>query len=718
MRKDLESMQPQQRAAGVRIAALTLIVAPLLAGQAPARAADPVGFADPAFQRVWQRTDAPVAAEKANRSWYWGPAPGATVLEPMREAPGGQRRVQYFDKTRMEINDPAGDQTSPWYVTNGLLAVELMTGRMQVGVNSFEQRCPATIPLASDTTDANAPTYATFGTLMAQPKRDLTGQKALAVTAKTGAVGSDPARAAVPGITFVHYEPLTGRNIPAVFWDFLNTTGPIVVNGQYQTGKVNDPWFFASGLPVTDPYWARALINGQPTDVLIQAYERRVLTYIPSYKAPFDVQMGNVGQHYYDWRYKDAGCAPVLPRYAVDAGDFDKVEAVAAIKAAGIQMVRLPVWWAAVEAQPSDPSGYKWSYYDTVMRWYSRAGIQVMLTISACPAWACTYDGGPVDKVAPTRLATFWKALAERYSRPPFNVHFWELFNEPDGTAGTDHARGFGLHAADYVALLRAGVPAVRSVDPQAQFVLGGLGYEWFIDETPPGPFNRNFLRDFAQAGGGDYIDYVNFHYYPQNPHWPSVADKTATLRQVLTTLGLPQPLINTEIGLTSSNDPRWQPPGWPLGSEAVQARFLTRAYTEGLGAGLGSIAWFTLHDWNPPSAGLQIFAQAGLMRQDWSPKPAVQAYRTLMAQIGDRPALRRLDAATLGSAALDGYAFGTPGDQVWVVWSRTDATVPARLPVAGTIRALDLYGATLSLSGGRLAVGPDPVYLQVSGAR
>jgi hypothetical protein len=88
------------------------------------------------------------------------------------------------------------------------------------------------------------------------------------------------------------------------------------------------------------------------------------------------------------------------------------------------------------------------------------------------------------------------------------------------------------------------------------------------------------------------------------------------------------------------------------------------------------------------------------------------------MAQIGDRPALRRLDAATLGSAALDGYAFGTPGDQVWVVWSRTDATVPVRLPVAGTIRALDLYGATLSLSGGRLPVGLDPVYLQVIGAR
>jgi hypothetical protein len=196
------------------------------------------------------------------------------------------------------------------------------------------------------------------------------------------------------------------------------------------------------------------------------------------------------------------------------------------------------------------------------------------------------------------------------------------------------------------------------------------------------------------------------------------VADKAVTLRQVLAPLGLQQPLINTEIGLTTSDDPRWQPPGWPLGSEEVQARFLARAYTEGLGAGLQSIAWFTLHDWNPPSAGLQIFAQTGLTRKDWSPKPAVQAYRTLMAQIGDRPAERRLDAAALGSANLDGYAFGTPGDEVWVVWSRTDSTVTARPSAGGTIRAVGLYGDALTLTGGRLPVGPNPVYLAVGGAR
>jgi len=37
--------------------------------------------------------------------------------------------------------------------------------------------------------------------------------------------------------------------------------------------------------------------------VLIQAFERRVLTYTPANADPFKVEMGNVGRHYFDWRY-------------------------------------------------------------------------------------------------------------------------------------------------------------------------------------------------------------------------------------------------------------------------------------------------------------------------------------------------------------------------------------------------------------------------------
>ncbi len=42
---------------------------------------------------------------------------------------------------------------------------------------------------------------------------------------------------------------------------------------------------------------------GVERPVLFQVFERRVLTYNPANEPAFRVEMGNVGQHYYQWRY-------------------------------------------------------------------------------------------------------------------------------------------------------------------------------------------------------------------------------------------------------------------------------------------------------------------------------------------------------------------------------------------------------------------------------
>ncbi|MEZ4569699.1 MAG: hypothetical protein R2849_05100 [Thermomicrobiales bacterium] len=63
---------------------------------------------------------------------------------------------------------------------------------------------------------------------------------------------------------------------------------------------------FATGRPVAEAYWAEVLIAGAPTDVLMQCFERRCLTYNPSNPDGWQVEAGNVGLHYYDWRYGDA----------------------------------------------------------------------------------------------------------------------------------------------------------------------------------------------------------------------------------------------------------------------------------------------------------------------------------------------------------------------------------------------------------------------------
>ncbi|HMA37560.1 MAG TPA: cellulase family glycosylhydrolase, partial [Chloroflexia bacterium] len=413
--------------------------------------------------------------------------------------------------------------------------------------------------------------------------------------------------------------------------------------------------------------------------------------------------------------------APDVPggllRYAIDPLGNTGPDGIAAIVASGSQVVRVHFSWAQLEPQAAAPVPH-WAVYDALFTHLQQNGIQVLATVGDCPTWACSDAAGPLDKVAPPVFASFMAAVVAHYSQPPFNIHYWEFFNEPDSTNPPNHGGSWGLHGAQYAALLQATVPQVRTLDPQARVLLGGLAYEWFMDEKPPGPFNRTFLQDVVAAGGAPYFDYLNFHYYPQNPHFPSIADKAAALRQLERGLGLDKPLVCTEVGLTSSSDPRWTAPGWPPNSEAVQGRFLVRAYVEGFAAGLSSIAWFTLRDWRDTNPGYQIFLQTGLVRLDGSLKPAATAYRTLRHEVGRRPVLRRLDAAALGSPGLTGLAFGPAGTEVWVVWSLSDQAQPATLAAGTLTRALDLYGTPLAVTGTSVSVGPDPVYLEVDPPR
>jgi hypothetical protein len=290
----------------------TLVLPAVSAYQSkPAAAAD---FADPAFQAVWNRTDKLVAENQVTRSWYWGPTPGEAKTEPYAEGVDGQRQVQYFDKSRMEINNPAGDRSGQFFVTNGLLTVELISGFIQLGDADFVNFHPACIPMSGDFGDTLAPTYFAFqGVSNTQAgdhnATDRTGQTVTATIDRNGVVGDDPSKGTVAGVNLVHFE--NNHNIPDVFWNFLNSSGPVDNgNGQITNERLINPWNYASGLPISEPYWAQARINGVVKDVMIQAYERRVLTYVPTNDTGFQVEMGNIGQHYFDWRYRNYGyCA-------------------------------------------------------------------------------------------------------------------------------------------------------------------------------------------------------------------------------------------------------------------------------------------------------------------------------------------------------------------------------------------------------------------------
>lgn len=276
------------------------------------------GFSDEAFLRTWERADRPVATSGATRPWLWGPVSFSAAREAYAQGQDGTREVQYFDKARMEINKPGGDPASPFYVTNGLLVVELISGRVQTGDREFEpvMRPPSTLPVAGDVNSPDALTYASLAPVASlnNDKRagDRTGQSVTAVLDRSGQVRDDPSRAG--SVRIARYEPTLGHNIPDVFWRYMNSTG-LVYNGRLDNYSEDAilSWETDLGYPITEPYWTNVRIAGASKWVLVQAFQRRVLTYVADNPAGWQVEMGNVGRHYYDWRYNQppARKAPV-----------------------------------------------------------------------------------------------------------------------------------------------------------------------------------------------------------------------------------------------------------------------------------------------------------------------------------------------------------------------------------------------------------------------
>jgi hypothetical protein len=338
-------------------------------------------FADPAFQKTWERTDRVVAEGKAGRTWLWGEKPFQSAQEAYAEAPGSQRLVQYFDKSRMEITNPGGDKNSKWYVTNGLLVKELITGQMQVGDNQLTNLAPANIPVAGDPLESNpdAPTYASLTRLVGGRSQNRVGQVISDQLFKDGTVGQlAPDQAKTSKIAV--YNQDTGHNIADAFWNFMtNTRGPLYENGQVVNGDVVD-WTFSIGLPISEPYWTKAKVGGVEKEVLIQAFERRVLTYTPSNSPAFQVEMGNVGQHYYKWRY---GSAPAQASPGADASVLNALGGL--------------VWRREVKPEPGQTSAL---FYAPQAGEAAKAGI-----LPASANWPASPASGPAVAYSATDQA-------------------------------------------------------------------------------------------------------------------------------------------------------------------------------------------------------------------------------------------------------------------------------------------------------------------------
>jgi hypothetical protein len=269
-------------------------------------------FNNPAFATTWFRPDKAVSQIPAvGRGYTWGPLIGNAFDINQEKYNGTMRTVQYFDKARMEVNNPNGDSTNPYYVTTGLLVKELVTGSRQDGDNSFATLLPSPVQIAGDPNDGNAnaiaPTYASFrnvvtfyGNQNGKPR----ASGGTFINSRIDKAGNVTTFTPPEQRYLSAYDDTTQHNIADVFVTYGNQTGLIWDGSAYAQGGVFYPnYVYVLGRPVTEPYWVRAVVAGTERDVLVQLFERRVLTYTPTNPSGYQVEVGNVGQHYYKWRY-------------------------------------------------------------------------------------------------------------------------------------------------------------------------------------------------------------------------------------------------------------------------------------------------------------------------------------------------------------------------------------------------------------------------------
>ena len=274
------------------LAMVTLLGAMLTAWVAgPASAA--TSFASPLFQSKW-------TTDEAVTQNFWGPLQNARDGQPEPYVEGiyngaaGQRLVQYFDKGRMELTNPATNT-----VTSGLLATELITGKLQSGDSTFQTLQPAGVPIAGDP-DNIGPTYASISANAAalqSPTASTPGVPTTRLLGPTGTLGIyTGASASDPQANIATFDATTQHNVPAAFLTFRN--------------KVN---LLNIGFAISEPFWSNVKVGGVLKDVLVQAFERRVLTYTPTNNDPFKVEFGNIGQHYFSWRQSPQNQATATP---------------------------------------------------------------------------------------------------------------------------------------------------------------------------------------------------------------------------------------------------------------------------------------------------------------------------------------------------------------------------------------------------------------------
>lgn len=393
--------------------------------------------------------------------------------------------------------------------------------------------------------------------------------------------------------------------------------------------------------------------------------------------------------------------------------------------------------WHRIETEEGIRDWSVLSDLETQLITASEQGVRPILVVRGAPEWAQKIPGSFCGPIQEDKLPTFVSFVAEavtRYSAPPFNVKYWEFGNEPDvdaafvqpdsvfGCWGDPNDPDYG--GGYYGEMLKQVYPVIKSIDPEAQVLVGGLLLDCdpgHPPETAPGSgvlkdcTPARFLEGILKNGGGSYFDGVSYHAYDYyaaalgnylNGNWrsswdttgPTLIAKARYIRGLLENYGFfDKYLINSELALLCGRDGKedfCQTGDFNL----TKAYFLAEAYGAARAEGLRSNIWFSLRGWRG----------SGLVDEQLQPNPAYQAFDFQASKLEDTAFVGEIT----GLPGIQGYQFANERQRIALVWALDEESHPVmlqELPEA----MYDVFGNPIQANNQQIEVTLAPVYIQ-----
>lgn len=301
----------------------------------------------------------------------------------------------------------------------------------------------------------------------------------------------------------------------------------------------------------------------------------------------------------------------------------------------GVGWVRAFVPWSVFEPTPGRLNEQQLSALEAGLAALPH-GTQVVLDVVDTPQWESGSANPVMAPHDPADYARFAGAMAKRLDG---RVAAWEIWNEEDDSLWW----ASGPDPAAYAALLKAAYPAIKTADPKATVVLGGLtgnDYEFLSQlyaDGAKGSFDAVGVHtDTACNTLSPYEFLRNGRTDPRMNRWAFLGYRT--VHEVMLEHGDNSPIWMTELGWNTSTQmcDFGASAGRSAGgvSPQQQATFLLQAYhclAQDPYVQVG--IWYGLGESEPFGTPRDSY---GLLNTDLSPKPAYQALSEY-ARDGDR---------------------------------------------------------------------------------